>query len=519
MRVAAIDVGTNSIHLLVADVEPDGQLTVVEKDRRQVMLGSGGLDAQHLTDEAQQRGLDALKAFAESAHSLQADTIRAAATSAVREADNGDEFCRRVKAETGVHIRTIAGEDEAELIYLGARPNIDFSRGQVLLFDVGGGSTEFILADRDDMIFARSLRLGHIRLAEAHNGGDIPLTEQAHREIKATVRDKLEPLLRRVPPSEVDSLVGTSGTVRTLARMCTLAGGQKLPAHGQGLVLRRADLEDLLRRMEGADLDTLAALPGMDLRRLRTLPAGAVLVREVMKAFGCEQLTTCDQSLREGLIHDWIRTHKPQLALEAKIADPRRRSVELALKRFERQPEHARQVARLALQLFDGTADLHQLSVADKRMLRDAALLHDIGHHINGKSHPKHAQYLLKHIRMPGFSAPEVAVLSNVVRYHTRSRPKNSHADFSSLPAEDKNRVRALSAFLRVADGLDRSHAQPILWLECEVRDDRIVITAHARTRADQEGWAARRRLEALEELLGRPIELLLTTEPETEEA
>jgi exopolyphosphatase/guanosine-5'-triphosphate,3'-diphosphate pyrophosphatase len=507
VRVAAIDVGTNSIHMLVADVQPDGSTRHVEAARVQVMLGSGGLDAHRITPEAFARGVEALRSLRAAAASLDVEDFYAAATSAVREASNGPAFVKAVRDATDIHVRVISGTDEARLIYLGARPALDFSRGPVVLFDVGGGSTEFILAHGAEPLALMSQHMGHIRLAESVLKGDT-FDEQDRLAIKRAVRRELKAVAERIPPGSFAQLVGTSGTSRCLARMCHAARTGVVPDHEEGLVLQRKELERLIGRLRELPRSRYEELPGMDLRRRDTLPAGAVLVREIMKVLGAERMTTSERGLRDGLLVDWVLHHRPELALERTVHQPRERSVLAAMERFGVEQAHARQVARLATEIFDRTARVHNLQASDRELLRDAALLHDIGHHIAGEGHPQHGQYLLKHIRMYGFHAPEVAVLANIVRYHSRSRPKRKHHDFAVLSKEDQRRVNLLAGMLQIADGLDRSHNQPVEQVVVESSGGRVLIRAICREVAELERWECTQRVRLLSDALGLPVEV-----------
>lgn len=506
MKVAAIDVGTNSIHLMVVSISPSGEITLVEKAREQVMLGSGGLSQAFIAPDAFERGVAALERFRAAADSHDCEDIHAGATSAVREASNGQEFCEAVKARTGIHVRQISGNDEARLIYLGARADLDFSRGRVLIFDVGGGSTEFILAEPRGPLMTLSLRLGHIRLTEG--APETAFTPDTRRAMKRQVRQVLQALKTRVRPEDVGMVVGTSGTVRTLARIGTLARGEQLPAHGSGLLLHRSEVEEFIKLAERGDPEALAAVPGMDQRRLATLPAGAVIVREVLKAVGVSQLVTSERSLRDGLIIDWIERHRPEIDLQRTALDPRERSTLAAVGRFCPDPTHARHVADLTLTLFDRLTALHQLPAADRPLAWSAAMLHDIGHHIAGKSHHRHGMYLLQHIRMAGFTAPEIAVLANIVRYHSRSKPKAHHPDFAALSADDQRRVEVIAGLLRLADSLDRSHEQPVRSIDVSWDDGAVRLNATLREGGELEHWAFEQRKDLLERALQRKVQL-----------
>ncbi len=506
--MGAIDVGTNSVHLLVAEISPDGRIDIVEKAREQVELGAGGgLDQQRITDDAFERGLAALEAFKVACDSFEVADIHATATSAVREAENGRDFCRVVKERTGIHVRIINGSEEARLIYLGARADLDFSRGRVMLVDLGGGSTELILCDAETALLSTSLQLGHIRLADAFHKSD-PITVDEIDRLAKHIRKQLKAVRARLHADDFSAMVGTSGTTRALARLATLQRGDVDPEHGHGLVLTRAELDGVIHMFTKTGAKRLVRVPGMDAKRAHTLPTGAIITREIMDAFGKDSLVTSQRSLRDGLIADWVLRHRPEVNLLGTVSDPRRRAVLAALKRFHVDKKHARQTARFATQLFDATALLHGLRIDDRRTLEFAALLHDIGHHISGADHHRHGQYLIKHTRMPGFTAPEIAELGNIVRYHRRGRGKVRHPDYAALPPDAQKRVDTMSALLCVADALDRGHNQNVEHIDVSVHDDAVRIRAAARDPGHLERWATVGRARALARVLGRPVEI-----------
>jgi exopolyphosphatase/guanosine-5'-triphosphate,3'-diphosphate pyrophosphatase len=513
MRVAAIDVGTNSIHMLVADVLPDGQVQHVEDTRIQVMLGSGGIGEHRITPEAFARGVTAMRQLRAAADSLSVEDIHASATSAVREASNGPAFCKAVKDATDIHVRVISGSDEARLIWLGARAALDFNRGPTLLFDVGGGSTEFILGSGAEPSALCSIHLGHIRLADGYlKAGN--LTDSASAALKRHVRRELKPVLQKIPPGSFGNMVGTSGTVRCLARMAHAARTGQVPDHDEGLVLGRKELERLIERIRETPASRLGTLAGMDERRRDSIVAGAVLVREIMKSWGAEQLTTSERSLRDGLLIDWMMHHRPEIDLQKVVHQPRERSLVHTMHRFGVEEKHAQQVAKLSTEIFDRTARLHELAASDRELLRAAALLHDIGHHVAGQGHPRHGQYLLKHIRLYGFTAPEVAILANIVRYHSRGRPKRKHHDFAALPKDAQRKVCVLAGILQIADGLDRSHNQPVHTLRVDTSSGRLRIEALTHDGADLERWETDQRRQLLSDALGLPVDVDVTETP-----
>jgi exopolyphosphatase/guanosine-5'-triphosphate,3'-diphosphate pyrophosphatase len=513
MKVAAIDIGTNSIHLLIGEIAPDGRITVIERAREQVELGAGEFGAaersgapsapHRITPEAFQRGVDALRRMRLALDGVGVEDIHATATSAVREAENGQAFCSAVKAATGIHVRVISGLDEARLVYLGTRSDIDFSRGRALVFDLGGGSTEFVLCDPEQALVTESVPLGHIRLAERFVRTD-PIAESDRRDLKSHVAQLLQPLSSRVRPADFATLYGCSGTVRALARAATVRRGAEMPRHASGLLLHKSEIDDMLRIMRskpGAQWD----LPGIEDRRKRTLLAGATLIREIFRATGKEVLVTTERSLRDGLIADWILRHRPELKLSASVPDPRRRSVIGAMEHYGADMVHARRVADTALRLFDATAPIHRRSVDDRRLLEFSALLHDIGHFISGDDHHRHTQYLVRNTKMSGFTSPEVEIMAAVGRYHRGSRPKATHEEFKAFTNAEKEIVRLLSALVRVADALDRGHDGNVVRLDIELGTG-LNLRAYTRDTGDLEHWSAVQRADWLAEVLGRPV-------------
>lgn len=508
MRVAAIDIGTNSCHLVVGDVGAGGQVTVVHQARDQVELGRGGLGRNELTEEAMERGVAALTSFRRAMDVLGVEDIECAATSAVREAKNGNEFCRRVREATDIHVRVITGTEEARLIWLGVRPHLDPSRGPAVLVDIGGGSVEIVLCDAHRLITAHSLPLGHIRLAEAVPFSDPPTQDEVW-SVRKLARRRLDAITDIRPGLGV--MYGTSGSIRTLARMAALAAGEE-PQHDHGLVLERAALKSLLQTFQATRASRLGELPGMDPRRRATLVTAAAVLYQVMKSFDAAQLVTSEHALREGLLAGWVEAHRPELRHEVAQIPPRMRAVLRLADRYGVDQAHAAQVTRVALALFDGMVGLHGLDTDARTLLEYAGLLHDVGHHIDPRDHEKHGQYLVLHSRMTGFTAPDLAVLGNLVRYHRGPRPKATHRQFTALSKVNQRQVEVSSAILQLADSLDRSHQQPVRDVVVRTGPTGVDIEVwFAGAEVYLERWSTERRASVLQGVLGQPVRVRFT--------
>lgn len=489
IRLCVIDMGTNSFHAIVFDAFPDGTFSVVDRLKEVVALGEGGFTTHRLTDEAQERGLAALRQIRAMADGHVVADYVACATSAVREAENGGEFIERVRDETGLYVRTITGETEAALIYEAVRQEVDLSEPS-LLVDIGGGSTEFILADRDGAHFATSLKLGAARLSEQFVSTD-PVGADEFRRLRAHIRKELGPVFRQAHERGVRRVVGSSGTLQTIAAMTAASYGEA------GRIFDYVfDAVNVRRITKLLMLSTRAQrrrMPGMQEQRVDQIVAGAILFDVVLKDLGIRRFVVSPNALREGIVIDFVERNYKWIRRLAPFRDVRRRSVyDLAIRMRWDEP-HARHVARLALQLFDATAPLHSRGERERELLEYAAVLRDVGYAISRRSHHKHSLYVIKNADLKGFTPEEVALIANVARYHRAGLPSERHADYRRLAEPDRRLVGELASLLRLANGLDRSHFQNVTHLDADLTDDALRLTLRTKADPQLDVWAARR--------------------------
>jgi exopolyphosphatase/guanosine-5'-triphosphate,3'-diphosphate pyrophosphatase len=503
MRIAALDCGSNSFHLIVADVETGGRIQILDRAKEMVRLGDSTLHTGVIPPEIFRRALDALKFLRRIADRHKPDALVAVATSAVREAQNGGEFVRAARDEVGVDIKVIRGDEEARLIYLGARSSLDLGKRRVALFDLGGGSLEVILADAQELYFAASLKLGVIRLTEACPVSDPP-TPRERAQLAERARSVLDPVIARVRAMGFDFVAFTSGTASALAGLL----GVERSGNQRATTLPLKDLVDLEQKLGGLRAVERARLPGLDARRGDTIYTGAVVLRTALELAGADAATLCETAVREGIIVDYVATHRPGILLVEEFPDLRRRSVMELARRCQFREEHATHVARLALSIFHQTRRLHGLPKGDAELLEYAALLHDIGFHVAAHRHHRHTEYLIKSHDMAGFTRDEVAVMALVARYHRKAAPSKEHDGFAALSKGDRNRVRHLTAILRVADALDRTAARLVRSVRCIVTDKAIEMRLDVDGDPELELWAARRKGDLLEELTDRKLRL-----------
>ncbi|HVV48302.1 MAG TPA: Ppx/GppA phosphatase family protein [Polyangia bacterium] len=511
MRIAALDVGSNSFHLIVADVETGGRIHVLDRAKEMVRLGDSTLHKGVIAPEVFRRGLDALRALRRIADRHKVDALVAVATSAVREAQNGGEFVRAARDESGIDIRVIRGDEEARLIYLGARGSLDLGKRRVALFDLGGGSLEIVLADAQELYFSASLKLGVIRLTESSPCSDPP-TARERANLNERVRAVLDPVISRVRAMGFDDLAFTSGTASALSGLLRAEGGSGKSAIAIG------DLAALEQKLAAMTIAARAKLPGLDARRADTIYAGAVVFRTVLELCGADEATLCETALREGIIADYVASNRPGILLVEEFPDLRRRSVMELGRRCQFREDHGAHVARLALSIFHQTRRLHKLAEADAELLEYAALLHDIGFYISPHRHHRHTEYLIKSHAMTGFSPSEVAIIALTARHHRKAVPRRGHGAIKSLTKTDARRVRYLTAILRVADALDRTHARLVRAVRCAVSSRTVEIRVDADGDPELELWAARRKGDLFEALAERKLRFAVDGLKEREE-
>ncbi|HSC27377.1 MAG TPA: Ppx/GppA phosphatase family protein, partial [Vicinamibacterales bacterium] len=453
MRIAAIDIGTNSIHMIVVQVRPDLSFEVIDREKDMVRLGAGGLDGRNLTPTAMAAALQTLSKFRRIAESHRVDEIVASATSATREAENGGDFIAAVDRQIGIRIRVISGTEEAKLIHMAAGYGVDIGGSTAVVIDIGGGSIEVTLGTATHLMLGRSFKAGVIRLTERFVQSD-PLSDRDERRLVKQVNRELGDYLDQIASRGFDRVIGTSGTILSLGAMASADGGGR-PEDLRNRRVSAKALHRLRKRIVAADIQERLRIPAMDPRRADLSVAGSVLFDSILRRLGAEEFTLCDLALREGLVLEYIHRNSARIRKVERYPDVRRRSVIELGERCGYWSEHAQQVARLALSLFDQTRSVHGLSDREREWLEYGALLHDVGVHISYERHHRHSYYLIKNGDLRGFDPQETEVIALVARYHRQATPKKSHEGYSELPGLLRKTVKTLSAMVRLAEGLD----------------------------------------------------------------
>jgi exopolyphosphatase/guanosine-5'-triphosphate,3'-diphosphate pyrophosphatase len=448
--------------------------------------------------------LNTLKTLVTLASNKGFDHIVAVATSAVREARNGGEFVKAVAEQTGLTVRVISGTEEARLIFWGVKNRIALPEGPALVVDVGGGSVELIAGNRDTMLHARSLKLGAIRLVDQFLS-KVPPSASMLRVLEGAVTEQLKMALDTFKVRTFDSVIATSGMAGNLANIIhmKLTGRPLSQLNLANVALK--EIRHLEAELARSSLEARLAIPGLDPKRVDTLLPAAVVLRRLLELTGQDEMTLCDKAIREGVIYDFIVRNREGLNAERDIPDVRRRNVIGLARRCQAPDAHSLHVAGLALRLFDLTKRLHGFGEQERCWLEYAALLHDIGYLINPRQHHKHAYYLIANSDLGGFTAEEIGVIANVARYHRRAMPGIKHQEFEQLTPRLRRTVRILSALLRIADGLDRTHSAVVRTVNVKA-GKALTIEATVAGDAEIELWAAQNRADLFEQVFRRRV-------------
>ena len=505
MRLAAIDVGTNSIHMIIVDTRGDRGFEVVDRAKTMVKLGAGLFRRRHMTDRAFQAGLDTLRMYCKLAESRGVQEILAVATSATREADNGGAFMEAVFHATGLSPRVISGTAEGHLIYRAVRHALDLADERVLVLDIGGGSVEAVVGEGHEVVYGDSLRLGVQRLLDGREKSD-PLSAKHLHVLRGYIQGAAHDVVAKARDLRVRRVIGTSGTIRTLGEAVLLASGVGPLRSVNAQVVKRKALKELSKKLLSLPRDERARVPGIPEERADTIHLGAVLLVELLELAGIEELTLCDASLREGILLDYLDHRGPATAPVAPVTDVRRRSVLELASKFGCDDPGDRHVAALALQLFDQTTQLHGCGVLERELLEWAALLRGVGQHIGFPSHNKHAGYVIRNARLRGFAQEEIELIAETARYHRKAPPSKAHKRFRKLSRRERHIVRMLSGILRVAVGLDRGHTQQVKRVSASVYGGELRLVVGGAADLALELYAARERTAPLAHALGMPI-------------
>lgn len=506
VRIAAVDLGSNSFHLLIAEVHADGSFTPISTEKEMLRLGDVVSREGIVTRQAADDAVAAMRRFRLLAEAAGATEIVACATSALRTAGNGDEVLDRIAEEAGIDADAIDGLTEARLIFQALRTAIAIDPAPAVCFDLGGGSLEIMVGDSSQLLWAASERLGVARLTAEFVRSD-PISSADRRRLRKHVVDVLGPRAVEAAAFHPKMAIGSSGTIQDLAGMIAARRDESVPRSLHHLSFSRSELESLRDDVIASTSARRRKIDGLDAKRVDLIVAGVDLVAIALELFDVDELTVSEWALREGMVLDAIGRHEPDDWSDDPFAI--RRASVMALARRCSWPEaHSRHVAMLVLRLFDELRELHRLDDDDRELLEYAALLHDIGEHVAHENHDRHAAYLVHHGRLRGLTPTAVTELTALVRWHRRGEPKAKDDLVGELDDGQRDRVRRMEALLRIADGLDRGRKQLVTNVTARVGPELVLLHVRARVDPELEVWGARRKRALFEKVFDRELEL-----------
>ena len=499
-RLGAIDVGSNSVRLLVAEYDPVAGISVIDEVKDQPRLAKGLAETGRLDAAAVERALVALGRMKTVCERRGVRRVAAVATAATREAANGPEFVRRVREELGIPLTIIDEHTEASLSWRSVAHHFQLDGARAVVADIGGGSLELIGAVDGLMEATASLPLGAVRTTDTHIIGakDLP-------KAVASLRRHARRHLRKAMPWRewtAPVLIGSGGTFTNLGRMAVARRGLPVPDSIHGTRVSTAEVEQLLEWLATRTAEQRRHVLGLNAERGDIIVAGLAVTAELLDLADARELTVSAFGLREGLLLEMAGA-TPQLP-----SDPLRLLREF-VERCQGDRRHVEHVRHLALQLFDELGNLLDCEPGDRALLEAAGLLHDVGQLVSYRRHHRHSFQLIMHADRLPFGPRDRMLVALLSRYHRKSGPRKKHEEFAALPDEDQALVRRLSALLRVADGLDRGHTGLVESLRVHVNDDRVLLQAVPRTAGADlslECWGATRKSDVLEKELDRSV-------------
>lgn len=513
MKLAAIDIGTNSIHMIVVKVLQQRNFEVIDREKEMVKLGVGVFATNRLSDRAFKLGIKTIERYVQLANQLGVDEIITAATSAIREAQNGEDFLKEVVRRTKIRPRMISGKEEARLIFLAVRNAIPLQGGSAnalegenaLVLDIGGGSTEAVVGNRDAVLFGTSMKLGVLRLLDMFEG-EQKMSQEARGVLEAHIRFIAKPVISGARAVGFTRVIGTSGTIRTMGEAAYVERSERSLNSVNAEVVALKDLQKMADKLIDLKPEKRADVEGVSEKRTDAIHLGGILLCQLLTLAGVEALTLCDASLREGLILDYLERQADHVSVLNDDKDLRHRKAAQLVSKYAADWEKNCHIARLAAQLFEQTQVLHSFGELEAGILEYAALLHDIGLYIAHSGYHKTSRYILEKTDPRGFTDEEMLLIGHVVRYHRRAKPKTKHGKFKRLSDRHQQVVRSLSGLLRIAVGLERSQSQLVEKVSCNINDKTLEIVAKGQGNLAVEIWAAQSDRAVLEEAIDRQV-------------
>jgi exopolyphosphatase/guanosine-5'-triphosphate,3'-diphosphate pyrophosphatase len=507
-RLAAIDIGTNSIRCIVVELDKAGKYKILDDEKATVRLGEGLARDQSISAAAWQRAVEALSRMKKVVDGYGVAAVEAVATSAVRQAANGEAWVKAVAAQVGLPITVISGEQEAELAVASALHNFDMEGVHYAVADIGGGSVEIVTAMGSHVEELRSLELGAVVLTDQFVTSD-PLTRVDHQRLRRQIRKTLKSAFPDARPP-LQCLIGSGGTMAAIAGM-VMAMRKEGYGSIHGYEVLRSEVVHLLAMLLRKGIKERRTLPGLHPDRADIIVAGVTVADELMAFFSANLLRVNERGIREGLILGALKKRR----LIPALARPRswRHGVLEFARSCHHDEGHAMHVARLAMAICDALAFMFSFGKKERQLLEAAALLHDVGYFISYAGHHKHSYHLVRHADLFGFTPREREIIAQIARYHRKALPKKKHQEFVRLTPQDQLLVRRLGGILRLADGLDRRRAGTVTAIDCTIAPSAVTFALHGGEDVGVELFGGKAKGDLFEAAFGKKLILVSARE------
>lgn len=505
--VAFLDIGTNSIRMLLASILPDHSYSIISQQKETVRLGEGEFEEALLQPQAMRRATLVCGKFAQMARTLGAEEIIAVATSASREAANQSAFLRKLRREARLDVRVISGKEEARLIYLGVVSGLNLGERRAVFIDIGGGSTEVIVGKQSQYEFLDSLKLGAIRLSSMFFTPEDtgPVNPRDYARIRRHVRTIAIRTLQQVRRFNLDLAIASSGTSVNLAEVACRLIHKKSPEKDQ--ILSFSDLQTVVRKLCAVPLEERRKIPGLNPDRADIIIGGAAILETLMEELQLSEIRINERGLREGLPIDYIS--RMELAPSLEQVGFRERSVMQLGRTCQFDEAHSKIVTQLALALFDSASDigLHRLGPWERELLEYAALLHDIGVFLSHANHRSHSYYFIRNADLLGFDQTEVKIIATTALFHYTQTPRMRNPEFAELDKRSREVVLTLSMLLRLAESLDRTHTGAVSRVAFrEIDDENISLDITSNRDCDLELWGVLKHEKSFQKTFNRKL-------------
>lgn len=501
--VAAIDIGSNSIRMVVAQVFADGTFEILDRLQQALHLGQETFRKGRLSAQTMRAAILVLRNYQEVLRTYDVQQVRAVATSAVRESSNADNFLDRIFVATGLDVQAISAPEENRLNISAVRETVGkkfLARRQALVVEVGGGSTILSLLGKGEIRATQSLAIGSIRLQEVLET-NIETAEKAANIIEQQIHSAVAAIAGLLPLKRIRTFIALGGDVRWAAKQVGKAG--EIP----GLInVPRKSLKSLITQYERYSADHLARSLKIPFIEAETLTPALMVYDALLQTTSAEEMAVSGVSMRDGLLYDLARTvsGKKSESDSTQVLNSARAVAE----KYHVDLRHADHVCKLAGRLYDELKKQKWLTIEYKILLQAAAILHEVGIFISSRAHHKHSYYIIVNAEVFGFDPRELTIVAHISRYHRRSRPKSSHVEYARLSREEKIIINKLAAILRVADALDANRTQVIQDFTCRIENDEWIITPSGGGDLTLERRALAMKGDLFEEIYGFKVRL-----------